>query len=148
MFRLNCRSHNMSITIRFQSLVRAAVLNTDAQGGESAAAALDDLLSTQPRDVREACINLAYWLLDACPCWFDEQTLDQSVEVLECTFARKPRGTIEIESVRRADTYWRAWRGIAHITLQLANDQQIRAYLRLREAGVAQEAAAREVMAR
>lgn len=63
MHRLNCKPHNMTITIPYQAIIRAAVVEPDEHDGHVAAAALDDMLSEQPKDVREACLNLAFWLV-------------------------------------------------------------------------------------
>lgn len=143
MHRLNSNHYNLTLIIPFQALIRAAVIDTDAEGGESAARALDDLLSRQPDDVKAACLNLGFSLLSRR--WFDDQSLDKAAAVCEAALRHAPKNRL---AWQQAQAYCAANRAIGEHTLYKPNDQQIRAYLRLREFGASSEVAAREVMGR
>jgi len=143
MHRLNSTPYSLTLIIPFQALIRAAVIDTDAQGGESAALALDDMLTRQPDDVRAACINLGFSLLARH--WFDNLTLEQAAAVCEAALHHAPKNRL---AWQQAQAYCAANRAIGQYTLCKPNDQQIRTYLRLREFGASAEVAAREVMAR
>jgi len=133
----------MSTIIQYQALIRAAVIDSDAEGGAQAALVLDDMLSTQPRDVREACITLAYFLVSTL--WYEKMTLQQARHIVTAAAYSMPRDPLMFE---RANRFCAAALAIARYTpINSPSDSQIRVFIRLTEGGSTERDAARHTIA-
>lgn len=142
-FTLNCNPHNMSTIIQYQSLIRAAVIDSDNEGGARAAALLDSLLAAQPAAIREACITLGYYLSSTL--WYEKMTLQQARHILAASMYSAPADPLMVD---RASRFAAAALAIARYTsISAPSDSQIRVFIRLTDGGSNERDAARHMIA-